>query len=51
MEKGNKGKELKLLIKESINTYNNRRPHLSLNMKTPNFVYEKIEKHKFFDLN
>ena len=37
----NTGKELELLIKESINTYNNDRPHLSLQMKTPNFIHEK----------
>ena len=39
--KCNNGRELKQLIKESINTYNNKRPHLSLNMKTPNFVHNK----------
>ncbi len=39
--KCNNGIELKQLIKESINTYNNKRPHLSLNMKTPNFVHNK----------
>ncbi len=39
--KCNNGRELKQLIKESINTYNNKRPHLSLKMKTPNFVYNK----------
>lgn len=33
--------ELNKLIKESIECYNNKRPHLSLKMKTPNFVYEK----------
>jgi len=33
--------ELERLISESINTYNNIRPHLSLNMKTPNFIHEK----------
>lgn len=37
----NTGKELELLIKESIQTYNNERPHLSLQMKTPNFIHEK----------
>lgn len=37
----NTGKELELLIKESIEIYNNERPHLSLQMKTPNFVHEK----------
>ncbi len=35
------GKELKQLIKESIYTYNNKRPHLSLNYKTPNFIHNK----------
>ncbi|WP_410529754.1 IS3 family transposase [Tenacibaculum sp. MAR_2009_124] len=39
--KCNNQNELKQLIKESINTYNNKRPHLSLNMKTPNFVHNK----------
>lgn len=33
--------ELAILIKESINTYNKNRPHLSLNLKTPNFIHEK----------
>ena len=37
----NTGKELEKLIKQSIDTYNNRRPHLSLNMKTPNFIHNK----------
>jgi len=40
------GKELNKLIKESVWYYNTKRPHLSLKMKTPNFVYEKTsEKH------
>lgn len=33
--------ELKQLVKESINIYNNMRPHLSLGMRTPSEVYEK----------
>jgi len=33
--------ELKRLVKESVNTYNELRPHLSLNMKTPNLVHKK----------
>ena len=37
----NTGRDLELLISESINTYNNIRPHLSLKMKTPNFIHEK----------
>lgn len=34
--------ELKVLIKESIHIYNERRPHLSLNMLTPNQVHRNI---------
>lgn len=41
INKCNTGKELKLLISESIRTYNNKRPHLSLNYKTPNFIHNK----------
>jgi transposase InsO family protein len=37
----NTGKELKILIPKSIETYNNKRPHLSLNYKAPNFIYHK----------
>jgi putative transposase len=37
----NTGKELQTLITESINTYNQKRPHLSLNMKTPNFIHQR----------
>ncbi len=39
--KCNNKKELDILIKESIEIYNNLRPHLALNMKTPNFVHNK----------
>jgi len=39
--KCNTGKELEELIEQSIHTYNNLRPHLSLNMKTPNFIHNK----------
>lgn len=35
--------ELKKLIEESIHIYNSKRPHLSLNMKTPNYIHEKTE--------
>jgi len=31
--------ELKQVIKESVDTYNALRPHLSLGMKTPNEVH------------
>lgn len=43
LHKCNTMKELKVLVEESINIYNSKRPHLSLNMKTPNFVHEKTE--------
>ncbi|NNE77107.1 MAG: IS3 family transposase [Pricia sp.] len=39
--KCNNGKELKQLIEESIDIYNNRRPHLSLKYKTPSFTHNK----------
>jgi len=41
IHKCNTGTELNKLIAESIETYNNDRPHLSLNMKTPNFIHKK----------
>lgn len=41
INKCNTAKELEDLIRESINIYNNKRPHLSLNYKTPNFIHEK----------
>jgi putative transposase len=34
-------KDLELLVKESIKTYNQKRPHLSLGMKTPEDVHKK----------
>ncbi|WP_299903337.1 IS3 family transposase, partial [uncultured Aquimarina sp.] len=37
----NNGKELTKLIEQSIETYNNKRPHWSLNLKTPNFIHNK----------
>ena len=43
IEKCNTGIELNLLVSQSIETYNKRRPHLSLNMRTPNFIHEKTE--------
>jgi transposase InsO family protein len=44
MDRKMKSKELvKKLVEESIFLYNNKRPHLALNMKTPDQVYyEKI---------
>lgn len=41
IHKCNTGKELEALVSESIDTYNSKRPHLSLNFKTPNFIHEK----------
>uniref|UniRef100_UPI0026053006 IS3 family transposase n=1 Tax=uncultured Maribacter sp. TaxID=431308 RepID=UPI0026053006 len=41
IHKCNTAKDLKKLIEESIVTYNNKRPHLSLNYKTPNFIHNK----------
>jgi len=35
------GKELERLIRQSIEIYNNERPHSSLQMKTPNAVHKK----------
>lgn len=37
-------KELGVLVKESIEIYNQLRPHLSLGMKTPNEVHEKASR-------
>ena len=33
--------ELEKLIAQSIHIYNTKRPHLSLKMKTPDFIHEK----------
>jgi putative transposase len=41
IEKCNTGIELELLIKQSINTYNRKRPHLSLRMSTPDDIHKK----------
>lgn len=41
------GKELETLIKQSIEIYNNERPHLSLQMKTPNAVHKKACEENF----
>lgn len=39
----NTQEELKVLIDESIKTYNEKRPHYSLDLKTPSYVHEKPE--------
>lgn len=41
------GKELETLIKQSIEIYNNERPHLSLQMKTPNAIHKKACEENF----
>ncbi|WP_394340037.1 IS3 family transposase [Leeuwenhoekiella nanhaiensis] len=41
INKCNTGQELKILIQQSIKTYNNERPHLSLKYKTSNFIHNK----------
>lgn len=43
----NTGSELQLLINESIDTYNRRRPHLSLSMITPDLVHKKAREYTF----
>ena len=40
-EQCNTGIELELLIRQSIDTYNRKRPHLSLQMKTPDEIHKK----------
>jgi putative transposase len=45
------GNELNQLIRESVECYNAKRPHLSLMMKTPNFVYEKTSETNFTGFN
>lgn len=45
------GIDLKRFIKESIECYNTKRPHLSLKIKTPNFVYEKTRENNFTGFN
>lgn len=39
--KCNNYQDLKLLIKQSIDIYNSKRPHLALKMETPNFRHQK----------
>lgn len=36
--------DLKQIVKESIYVYNNKRPHLSLKMKTPETMHKKSGK-------
>lgn len=43
MEKTKDAKDLNSLIKQAVHSYNNYRPHLSLNYKTPNYMHQKTE--------
>ncbi len=43
--------ELRQLVQESIQIYNEKRPHLSLGMKTPEQVHKKIQEPKRLDLH
>jgi putative transposase len=45
-DKCNNYQDLNLLIKQSIFIYNNKRPHLALKMKTPNFIHQKTDRLK-----
>jgi transposase InsO family protein len=47
IETCNTGRELEILIEQSIETYNQRRPHLSLSMRTPDFTHEKAREYQF----
>ncbi len=49
--KCNNRKKLEKLVKESIEIYNNKRPHLSLGMKTPNFVHKKTSEENLTGYN
>ena len=51
VHKCNNKAELECLLKESIHTYNQKRPHLALKFKTPNFEHEKTEEDCLFGLN
>ena len=47
MHRCNTKEELEVLIKQSIEIYNNERPHLSLGMKTPNVIHKKACEESF----
>ena len=51
IHKCNTGKELEVLVRQSIHTYNNKRPHLKLKMKTPSQVHKKTCEDIFTGLN
>jgi len=41
------GNELREYVAESIRIYNQKRPHLSLNMKTPEYIHKKTSEISF----
>ncbi len=43
IEKAKNGADLAKMINPAIDSYNSRRPHTSLNFKTPNFMHQKTE--------
>ena len=44
--KCNNYQNLNALTINAVNIYNNKRPHLALNMKTPNFVHQKTDRNR-----
>lgn len=42
----NNCQDVKLLIMQSIDIYNDKRPHLALKMKTPVFIHQKTDRQK-----
>lgn len=50
IETCNTENELEYLIRESIYIFNHERPHLSLNMKTSNEIYQKTEEENLLRL-
>jgi putative transposase len=51
IERCGNGQELEALVKESIDTYNRSRPHLSLTMKTPDRIHEEARETSFAGLS
>lgn len=49
--KANNKTELNKMVSQSIKTYNSKRPHLSLNMRTPNDIHKKLPEASFWELN
>jgi transposase InsO family protein len=47
----NAGGELEILVEESVDIYNDIRPHLSLDMKTPNSIHKQAREPSFAGLS